>query len=310
MSNELSKIDFHGDEIIAFEEENKIYVSVQQACISIGVKVETQVKKIRNDPVYQAGLKVAHMPDLFGNQGTPFLERKYFHKLLNSISTAKVKDDVVREKLLKYQLECIDAVDSYFHQGFAINEKALNAMPTTIINGIAELIKEQLGIPTGEEVQIELQRKKLALSESRMLALKTVSDTLGEFDYETKTTLQKQAIADIYGAHPAPTWIDMNRWYAADYWKTQKEEGWTNAYYQNEQELVKILGRKATLVSKKEGLEIISVPQVLSTGRKIAVNQYREVTLEEAFLSLIEEGKVIQQTKIIPFEEPRTSLLK
>ena len=83
--HEIVKIDFNGNNIIAFEAEDKIYVSVQQACEAIGLDACSQYKKIDHDPIYAPGLKSREFTTLFGNRETRFLERKFFHKWLNSI---------------------------------------------------------------------------------------------------------------------------------------------------------------------------------------------------------------------------------
>jgi hypothetical protein len=70
--------------------------------------------KIKQDPVMQTGSKVRVITDLFGNRETLFLERKFFHRWLNSVQLARVKDETVRSKLIKYQFECVQAIDDYF----------------------------------------------------------------------------------------------------------------------------------------------------------------------------------------------------
>ena len=44
MSNKLAKIDFHGDEIVAFEDEKtgKIYASIRRMCECLGIQFSTQ----------------------------------------------------------------------------------------------------------------------------------------------------------------------------------------------------------------------------------------------------------------------------
>ena len=107
MNNEIVKIDFNGDNLVAFEETGKVYISVSQACSAIGILPHPQFTKIKGDPVMQAGIKVSDISDLFGHQETLFLERQYFHRWLNSVQPARVRNDTVRDKLVKYQFECV-----------------------------------------------------------------------------------------------------------------------------------------------------------------------------------------------------------
>ena len=63
MSKKLAKIDFHGDEIIAFEDEKtgKVYANVKRMCEAIGVNFASQRRKIQNNPVYASALRYSHM---------------------------------------------------------------------------------------------------------------------------------------------------------------------------------------------------------------------------------------------------------
>lgn len=197
MDTEIVKIDFQGDSIVAFEEDNKIYVSVSQACNTIGLNPSSQFIKIKQDPVMQAGTKVNVIADLFGNQETLFLERQYFHRWLNSVQSARVKDDVVRSKLVKYQLECIEVVDDYFSKGSAINENFLKSAPEEFINNLADTIAQKLGFTKPPQDEAAIQQQRLQLAQYRMEVLKEIEDTLGKFDNETRAILQQQTIADI-----------------------------------------------------------------------------------------------------------------
>jgi len=299
MTTEIVKIDFNGDALVAFEEDGKVYISVQQACIAIGIEVWTQFKKLRNDPVAGMGIKNRSMTELFGNRETIFLERKHFHRWLNSIQPARVTNEAVREKLIKYQLECTDVIDDYFSKGAAVNEKFLKAAPEEFINNLADTIAAKLGkAPTADE-GMRVQNLKIELAERRMQALGKVSELFGNFDNETRSILQQQAIADVgYNVPNAPTWQEIDRWYAADFWEVKKSEGWKNAFFKTDAALVIVLGKYASQASRKEGYELFKVPQVAYNGRRVHINQYREEALELAFDRLAREGKVVQQKVI------------
>ncbi len=295
MDNEIVKIDFNGDELVAFEEDDKVFISVQQACVAIGIDVKTQCQKIQRDQVAQAGAKVRHMTDLFGHQETLFLERKFFHRWLNSIQPARVKDGVIRKKLIKYQLECTDAIDDYFSKGAAINEHFLKNAPEDFINNLADTIAEKMG---GQATTTSTRELRMELARERMNFLKDAEDFFGNFDPETKAVLQQQTIADAgFDVPNAPTWNEIDRWYAADFWKLMKSQGWKRAAYENDEALHKVLGTYAAQVSRRKGIEMISVPS-MAYGRRTFIKQYRREALEPALERLAREGKIVQQ-KII-----------
>ena len=295
--NEIVKIDFNGDELVAFEEDGKVYISVSQACQTIGLMPHTQFRKINKDPVMQAGVKVSLMSDLFGNQETLFLEREFFHRWLNSVQPARVKNEVVRDKLVKYQFECVKAIDDYFTKGAAINENFLTAAPEEFINNLADTIAEKLG-RTKKQEATSTRELRMQLARDRMSFLKEAEDFFGDFDSETKAVLKQQTIADAgFDVPNAPTWTEIDRWYAADYWKLMKSEGWMRNAYDSDEALHKVLGTYAAQISRRQGYEMVEVPQI-AYGRRTIIKQYQREALELAFERLAREGKVAQQKVI------------
>jgi len=77
VSNKLAKIDFHGDDIIAFEETSippdrpedektgKIYASIRRMCESLGIQFSTQRRKLTSDPCYEQGLRYVRYAQQF-----------------------------------------------------------------------------------------------------------------------------------------------------------------------------------------------------------------------------------------------------
>ena len=184
---------------------------MSQACNAIGLDAQSQFLKIRQDPVMQTGSKIRVITELFGNRETLFLERKFFHRWLNSIKSARVKEGEVQAKLIKYQFESIEVIDNYFSKGSAINENFLKAAPQEFVNNLAETIASKLGInPEVKRDEIDIQQRKLQFARERLSVLKETEDLLGRFDNETRSLIQQQAIADLgYNVHPvtpSPRW--------------------------------------------------------------------------------------------------------
>jgi hypothetical protein len=219
VSNKLATIDFHGDDIIAFfdEKTGKIYANVKKMCEAIGVSFASQIRKIQKDPVYASALRYSHMTTPSGTQESLFLEKKYIPKWLGSISIPKVKPEL-RDKLLSYQLEIVEALSNYFTQGFALNERALEQAPDAVISKIAEKISAKLGVaPTSPLGRGWGWVPKEQLIKDRMRAMNAIFETLGKPDEMMVTTLRNQALAELTGQPPAPTLHEQDRWYAADF---------------------------------------------------------------------------------------------
>ena len=192
-----------------------------------------------------------------GKQESLFLDKKYIPKWLGSISVPKVKPEI-REKLLQYQLEIVEVLDNYFTQGFALNERALEKAPNAVISKIVEQISAKLSIaPTLSKDQ---------LIKNRMRAMDAIFETLGRPDEMMVTTLRNQALAELAGLKPAPTLHEQDRWYAADFWRVKKQEGWKNIGYKHENRLINMLGRYASRVSRRRRLPIYNQNQIILPG--------------------------------------------
>jgi hypothetical protein len=292
VSEKLAKIDFHGDDIIAFEDEKtgKTYASIRRMCESLGIQFSTQRRKLASDPCYEQGLRYVHMNTPSGKQELLFLDKKYIPKWLGSISVPKVKPEI-RDKLLQYQLEIVEALDNYFTQGFALNERALEQAPNAVISKIAEQISAKLGIaPTLPKEQ---------LIKDRMRAMNAIFETLGRPDEMMVTTLRNQALAELAGLKPALTLHEQDRWYAADFWRFKKREGFLSVGYKHENTLINMLGRHASRVSRRRRLPIYNQNQIIDSGRAIVVHQYTKEALEYALERLLAEGKVVRQQECV-----------
>ncbi len=97
---------------------------MRQACDAIGLDPSGQFRRISDDTVYSDGIHFRRVSEISANRETLFLERKFFHRWICGINAKLVRVEI-RSKLIEYQLEATEALDDYFSQGFAINERAL-----------------------------------------------------------------------------------------------------------------------------------------------------------------------------------------
>lgn len=123
MSNDIKQINFYGQVIETFEQDGEKWVGVKSVCDGIGIDRKTQQRKIESDPKYRVG----HMtlPSKGGIQRSVAIPVTQLDAWLSSINANKVREDL-RDDLLKYQKECMDALHSYWNQGVAINPRHAN----------------------------------------------------------------------------------------------------------------------------------------------------------------------------------------
>lgn len=119
----LVEIPFHGTTIHAINDEGKPLVSLRQACEAIGIDTESQRKRLNRQP-----WAVTVMMTATGSDGKQYemtmLDRKTFTMWLASVDVSRLKNRDAKDMLIKYQLEAADVLDSYFHEGGAINPDA------------------------------------------------------------------------------------------------------------------------------------------------------------------------------------------
>jgi len=99
MSNELQKIDFHGDEVFALKDEytGEIYVSVREICNSLGLNFSGQYTKLTTDPVYNESLRHIPIQTPGGKQVVLSIPSVLLQGWLFSIQTNRLKPEI-REK--------------------------------------------------------------------------------------------------------------------------------------------------------------------------------------------------------------------
>lgn len=120
--NEIKKVDFEGDELLAIkdEESGKIYVGVSSICKGIGFtkgQKDRQVKNIQSDLVLSGGCVKFDAGVFDNNNETLALNIDYLPIWLAKINiTPKIKEEnsKLAEKLISYQLKAKDVLAKVF----------------------------------------------------------------------------------------------------------------------------------------------------------------------------------------------------
>lgn len=104
----------NGTEIYAITENGEVYVPIKPICTAIGVDVEAQRSKIKNDTILNS---VAVQNTATGSDGKQYemdcLPLKFIYGWLFSINPEKVKQDV-RGIVIEHKLKCYNALYDYF----------------------------------------------------------------------------------------------------------------------------------------------------------------------------------------------------
>ncbi len=122
MTGDLIPFDFHGDELLLIDDEGRPAVVLKPALESIGVDYWAQVERLR-----RRSWAVTRKTRVTGADGKSYemliADVRTFAMLLATIDENRVAKDV-RPKLISYQAEVADAIESYWTKGGALNPRA------------------------------------------------------------------------------------------------------------------------------------------------------------------------------------------
>lgn len=188
--NEIKKVNFEGDELLAIkdEETGKIYVSVKTICEGIGLsegQIKSERKRLKEDFVLHKGGRNFILPTNGGNQDTVCIEVDYLPLWLAKISiTPKMIEEKpeVANKLADYQLKAKDVLAKVFIHKEEITKEDLlilgivKSKDTTqqalAIKEYGDFIKEEENKRLTNEI-INPLRRDLEHSEDVLMSLTT-----------------------------------------------------------------------------------------------------------------------------------------
>lgn len=114
MSN-IVTVDFRGDTLFGFKEGDNTFVGMKPMVEAMGLNWSGQLQRVKRDPILSEGVCV--MPTPFsrgGDQEAVCLRLDLVNGWLFTISTDRIKDEAVREKVLTYQRECYRVLHDHF----------------------------------------------------------------------------------------------------------------------------------------------------------------------------------------------------
>lgn len=125
--NELTKVNFHGQELIASKDENgNVMVAVKPICEALGLDWSAQLQKIKRDSVLNSTMvMITTVAEDGKNREMITLPLNYLNGFLFSIDDSRVSEEV-RPLVIKYKKECYTVLYNYFHKGVAVNEQFPN----------------------------------------------------------------------------------------------------------------------------------------------------------------------------------------
>ena len=146
------KIEFHGDKVLTFQDQEtgKIYVAVTMICSSLGMsgnQRDTQVKKIKSDETLKLGSKELAVKIDGQVREQMFIELEFLTGWLFKINPARFAEEL-KEKLLDYQLHCKDILaDAFFgKRSNQVLEGEYSPEDIEILQRVERIIKNKTSI--------------------------------------------------------------------------------------------------------------------------------------------------------------------
>ena len=119
----LVQIPFHNTSLSALSDEGKPLVSLRHMCESIGLDFSRQRKKIMDRSWATVAFKATVAED-GKNRQMVMIDRRTMTMWLATIEPSRVNPEA-RPLLEQFQNEAADALDAYFHEGVALNPRAI-----------------------------------------------------------------------------------------------------------------------------------------------------------------------------------------
>lgn len=120
---EIVRIPFHGDEILAVEDNGAPVVLLKPVLDTLGVDYWSQVEKLRKRSWAAPSNRRVQLPGDTQRRDHLVVDVRTLAMLLATIDENRVAKGV-RAKLITFQAECADAITAYWTEGGAINPRA------------------------------------------------------------------------------------------------------------------------------------------------------------------------------------------
>ncbi|HSH82375.1 MAG TPA: phage antirepressor N-terminal domain-containing protein [Herpetosiphonaceae bacterium] len=174
-------VPFHGDEIVAVRQpDGTIYVLFNRLCENLGLARWTQVRRIQNHEVLNAGFVPLSVQTDGGPQEAQCLRLDLLPLWMSGISAKRVKT-AIREKLVRYQMEAAGVLWDAFKPQIIVEETGV--VPAADDQAIVELrrIAEMArAIADMAEQQIVLQKQQQVLAARMDLAARVIRGVQGQ----------------------------------------------------------------------------------------------------------------------------------
>ena len=109
-------IHFYGDEFTgALADDNQLYIPLSQLCDALNLDIASQTKRVKRTEALRDGLRIVRLADTSGRQREMLCLRvDLVPGWLSGVTTSKIEDKTLREKMVAYQRDLYRVAWSVF----------------------------------------------------------------------------------------------------------------------------------------------------------------------------------------------------
>lgn len=177
---EIVPVPFHDDTVFTVEHDSKPHIILKPAVESIGLDYWAQVRKLRSRSWACTASKTVQLPGDNQRREVVTCDVRTFLMLLATVDENRIGADV-RPKLIAYQAEVADAIESYWTKGGAINPRATTEQVVSLVEAQMRVLQMATGLvdarwleaktrhavarALGEEPEVEHDKRPLTVGE-------------------------------------------------------------------------------------------------------------------------------------------------
>ncbi|KIL80698.1 phage antirepressor N-terminal domain-containing protein [Bacillus badius] len=156
---EQKTVRFDGDEIVVVKANNeKIYAAVKWVCQGMQLtegQYQNQTRKLSDDPVLVQGIAKMQLPTNSGVQDVLCIDLEFMPLWLAKINAGIISDEVIRNKVVSYQLKAKDVLTKAFMPSENVVPMSKDQALVTVLRTTADLVEDTQAI---KEEQHEIRK--------------------------------------------------------------------------------------------------------------------------------------------------------
>ncbi len=209
--SELVKVPFHGEDILCVDVDGQPEIVLKPAIESLGLDYWAQVEKLKKRSWAALGSRQVQVSEQGQRREMLTCDVRTFAMLLATVDENRVGADV-RPKLVAYQAEVADAIESYWTKGGTINPRATQEQVVSLVAAQMQVLQMATGLVDAKWLEAKTRHTiARALGEEPEIEADKRPLTVGEYLQDHGlTAAQQRSLASQFGKRLKALYRDKN----------------------------------------------------------------------------------------------------